>query len=354
MARRKGVSIPKITQLPSGAYNCYLRIKDENGITQNISITDSDYKVVEAKAIAIKTGIVEAEKNPRQLPTLEKAIDNYIAERSNTLSPSTIRGYRRIQSGRFKYYMKMSLSRLDERTCRRMVNEEAAVCSPKTLKNAWCFVASVIRNETGKSFNVPLPQQKKTPHKFLDFEQIKVFTAAIKDEDIEASALLALNSLRCSEIYGLSWDNIDLDAGTVTVSGALVADEHNRYVYKDTNKTESSARTIEIVIPRLLELLRSADKSKPITCCTPPSLWRKINRICAAHDLPEVGVHGLRHSFASLSYHLRIPKEIAMEIGGWQNDGIMNEIYTHLAAADVNEHREKLKRFYDQIEAEND
>lgn len=353
MPKKKGVSIPKITQLPSGAYNCYLRIKDADGVTQNISITDDDYKVVEARAIAIKSGIIQAEKSPRQLPTLEKAIDNYIAERSNTLSPSTIRGYRRIQSGRFKAYMHRNLSVFDERLCRRMVNDEAALCGAKTLKNAWHFVSSVIYNETGKRYNVSLPPEKKVPHLFLDFEQIGTFVQAVRGLDIEITVLFALNSLRCSEIYGLSWDDVDLSKGIITISGALVADEHNRYVYKDTAKTDTSSRTIEIIIPRLLELLRTADKSQPFTCCTPPSLWRKINRICAANDLPQVGVHGLRHSFASLAYHLQIPKEIAMAIGGWENDKIMSDIYTHLAAADVNEHRERFKSFFAQIADEN-
>lgn len=349
MAKKKGVSIPKITQLPSGAYNCYLRIKDSNGVTQNISITDADYKVVEAKAIAIKSGIIQAEKSPRQLPTLEKAIDNYIAERSNTLSPSTIRGYLKIKTCRFQGYMQRSISKLDERTCRRMVNEEAALCSPKTLKNAWRFVSSVIYNETGSRYAVPLPQEIKTPHVFLDYEQIQIFVQAVHGADIEIPALLALCSLRRSEIYGLTWDNINLAAGTITIAGAAVIDGSEKLVRKETAKNITSQRTIQIFIPRLLELLHTADKSQPLTSCNPTLLWRKINRICAANDLPEVGIHGLRHSFASLAYHLEIPKEIAMEIGGWKNDKVMSEIYTHLAAADVNVHREKIKEFFARI-----
>ena len=106
---------------------------------------------------------------------------------------------------------------------------------------------------------------------------------------------------------------------------------------------------MQIFIPRLLELLRAADKTKPLIEVNQHSLYYNINRICRENELPEVGTHGLRHSFASLAYHLQIPKEIAMEIGGWQNDKIMSEIYTHLAAADINEHRERLKKFYSEL-----
>lgn len=349
MAKRKGVSIPKITQLPSGAYNCYLRIKDANGVTQNISITDADYKTVEAKAIAIKSGIVQAEKSAGQLPTLGKAIDNYIAERSNILSPSTIRGYRKIQRCRFQSYMNRNLSAFNDRLCLRMVNEETLLCSPKTLRNAWSFVATVIENETGKRYSVPLPKSKKVPHAFLDFQQIKVFVLAIQGTSLEIPALLALNSLRRSEIYGLRWEDVDLVSGTVTINGAVVVGENEERIYKDTAKNDTSSRTIEIIIPRLLDLMKEADKSKPIVSFSPDTLLRQVNRVCEQNNLPKVGVHGLRHSFASLAYHLRIPKEIAREIGGWKNDIVMDDIYTHLAAADVNEHRERLKSFYAEI-----
>lgn len=349
MPKKKGVSIPKITQLPSGAYNCYLRIKDADGVTQNISVTDADYKTVEAKAIAIKSGLMQAEKSPRQLPTLEKAIDNYIAERSNILSPSTIRGYRKIQQCRFQSYMRRNLAAFNERLCLRMVNEETPLCSPKTLRNAWSFVATVIENETGKRYSVPLPKSKKVPHAFLDFQQIKTFVLAIQGSTFEIPALLALNSLRRSEIYGLRWEDINLESGTISINGAVVVDENEQRIYKDTAKNETSNRTIEIVIPRLLDLMRSADKLKPIVNSSPDTLLRQVNRICEQNNLPKVGVHGLRHSFASLAYHLRIPKEIAREIGGWKNDLVMDEIYTHLAAADVNEHRERLKAFYSEF-----
>ena len=73
--------------------------------------------------------------------------------------------------------------------------------------------------------------------------------------------------------------------------------------------------------------------------------WR-INEICKAHGLPEVGVHGLRHSFASLAYHLQIPEKIAMEIGGWSDDGTMRKIYTHLAQKDIAERARDFSNFF--------
>ena len=46
---------------------------------------------------------------------------------------------------------------------------------------------------------------------------------------------------------------------------------------------------------------------------------RNINKICHAMGLQSVGIHGLRHSFVSLAYHLGVPEKIVMEIGGWHD-----------------------------------
>jgi integrase len=75
-------------------------------------------------------------------------------------------------------------------------------------------------------------------------------------------------------------------------------------------------------------------------------LHKRINRICEANNLPKVGVHGLRHSFASLAYHLQIPEKIAMEIGGWSDDGTMRKIYTHLAQKDIANRAKDFSNFF--------
>lgn len=68
--------------------------------------------------------------------------------------------------------------------------------------------------------------------------------------------------------------------------------------------------------------------------------------VCAAAGVKRVTVHQLRHSFASLSAHLRIPKEISMEIGGWSNDRIMTEIYAHIARSDIERYKNEMWEFY--------
>lgn len=78
----------------------------------------------------------------------------------------------------------------------------------------------------------------------------------------------------------------------------------------------------------------------------PNGLWRKSNDVCEANGLPKVGVHGLRHSFASLAYSLGFKEEECMRIGGWSDYRIMHEIYTHLAARDLAARVKEMENFY--------
>jgi integrase len=73
----------------------------------------------------------------------------------------------------------------------------------------------------------------------------------------------------------------------------------------------------------------------------------RINAVCRKNDLPEIGMHGLRHSFASLAYHLKISEKIAMQIGGWADATTMHKIYTHIGKADILKSENLLKEFFE-------
>ena len=339
------MKIPKIRKLPSGAYTCQLRV---NG--QSISITDERRDVVEAKAYAYKSGLMAAQTSDGGNITLGNAIDFYIESRKNTLSPSTIRGYRIIQNNRFKQLMPKKISALNAQICQRACNDEAKHYSAKTLSNSWGFIRSVIKEYSGEEINVRLPQKVKKEKAFLAPDEIPVFINAIKGSDAEIPALLALSSLRTSEILALTYNSIDLKNKRIKVSGAVVCDENNNLVKKIANKTASSARYVPIFIPELEEALRKhineREQNEPITRLTQRTIYTRINKVCLKNNLPLVGIHGLRHSFASLAYSLDVPELVAMQIGGWSDFGTMRKIYTHIAESQKEKNIAELAAFF--------
>ena len=105
--------VPKARKLPSGVWFIQLRLGGES-----IPITANSEKSCTKEARAIKAeylaGKLEMkEKEPeRETVTLTAAMDNYIASKSNTLSPSTIRGYRKNQKYRFQSIMQEDVEAL--------------------------------------------------------------------------------------------------------------------------------------------------------------------------------------------------------------------------------------------------
>ena len=332
---------PKAKQLPSGAWFCRVRVDG-----QDISITRDTEKAAVAEAMAIKAGIKDAAKAPKRI-TLSKAIDNYIDVRRNILSPSTIRGYRIIQNNRFQSMMHRDITAVTANQWQRAVNLEARKFSSKTIINSWRFISSVIHESTGKLISVQLPQQVRNERPWLTPEQIPVFVTAVKGTHIEIPALLALSSLRCSELLDLKWSDIDLQKKTLRVDGAAVHDEEGKLIHKKENKNTSSRRTVPI-IPPLQEALESSPQSgEYVVTYTANWIYKSINAICEENGLPKVGVHGLRHSFASLAFHLNMPEKVAMQIGGWANDQTMHKIYTHLCQAEVAKHAAAVTSFFE-------
>ena len=293
-----------------------------------------------AKARAAKANLIEIEKSRPKL-SLGTAIDNYIKDNDAVLSPSTVNAYKSYRKTRFKKYMDRDVSEIN---WQRMVNEEAKLVKPKTVHNAWRLVTGALSHANVEFTPVNLPQKVKSERQWLDYDQIKTFCGVIKGKPYELGALLALNGLRRSELLHLTADDVDTDNGIIHVRGASVIGLNNKLTDKETNKNKTSARDVHIVIPRLNELIRGKD-GRLITT-NPTTLYGLINGLCEKHGLPQVGVHGLRHSFASLAYHLKWSESTTMREGGWSNPDTVHRIYTHLANQDANADIERMKQFF--------
>ena len=277
---------------------------------------------------------------------LGEALDKYIADRKGFKSPSTIYAYESYRKQRFQNMMRADVYTTTDDQWQAAIRREAKSLSPKYIKNVWMLISAAIFEETGRRPRVTLPEKEHNEKPFLDPEQIPVFVDAIKGDPIEIAALLELSSLRRSEMLALTWDNVDLENEIIYVHGARVAGDGGKLVHKKQNKNDSSRRTVPIIEP-LAEALKAAPKKEGyVVTLTGGWIYKRINEICAANGLPKVGNHGLRHSFASLAYHLQIPEKIAMEIGGWADDGTMHKIYTHLAQKDIAKRAQDFRNFF--------
>ena len=339
------INVPKARQVSSGRWYINMRIKG-----QSINITEDTEAKCIAKAKAVKSGLLQPELKSKL--TLADAIDHYIKVREAVLSPSTIRSYRDVPKNRFQAAMGRPVTYYDEAGWQKLVSEESKICSPKSVKNAWALVNAALKEELGKGYTVRLPQVVPTREvHFLEPDEINIFCQAVKGKRVELGALLALHSLRRSEILGLQWEDVDLEHRVFHVRGAVVFDASQHLVEKKTNKNRSSRRSVPIMMDQLYEAFAAQQQpSGPVVTMHPNSLRDSINAVCRSCQLPEVGVHGLRHSFASLAAHLGMPEKTTMEIGGWANDATMRKIYTHALATDRERYQNVMADYFNKPE----
>lgn len=331
------MKIPTPKQLPSGSWRVQIT-KDG----KRYSFTEDN----PAAAIAAALDFRGDKKTPQDL-TLGACIDDYIQLRSSVLSPSTLLSYESYRAHRFQPYMQTKLSQIDRRTLQRMVNDEARQVSAKTVKNAWALVSASLSEYGINTAGINLPAIPRRERPYLTGSEILRFCDAVKGKPCEIPALLALCSLRRSEIFALTWEDVDLKNQTIFVRRAIVKGEDG-FVTKETTKTETSTRIVPIIIPQLHSALtRCKAKSGRVCPGNPNTLYNQIKRVCASAGLPDISPHSLRHSFASLAYEKGVNELEVMKIGGWRDLGTMKKIYTHLSEKQISAATEKLKSHFE-------
>ena len=307
---------------------------------QRVYVSGESEEEYYAKARAAKSELIEIKKAAPKI-TLGTAIDNYIKDNDAVLSPSTINAYKSYRKTRFKGYMSADVEQINYQ---RMINDECKKVSPKTVHNAFRLVTASLKHAQIPIPEVNLPQKHKAERPWLDYQQIQTLLSVCKGKPYELGILLGLHGLRRSEMLHLTADDIDTERGLIYVRGASVIGDNNKLTDKATNKTTSSTRTVNIVIPRLNDVVK--DKKGKLITTNPTTLYGSINKLCAKNGLPEVGVHGLRHSYISLCFHLGWNIQTVMQQGGYSNPQVVNEVYRHLAAQDANEDIQRMKKFY--------
>ena len=343
------MKVPQPRKLPSGAWNIRVQV-DGN----SYSITRDNPKACLAEAMALKAKTKKKTKRSGGKLALTDAIDRYIEERQNVLSPSTVAGYRRIQRQRFKGGMKLDIRKTSPEQWQRVVNQEARLVCPKTLKNAWAFVSGVIYDATGERMNVSLPQKVENTMGYLKHGEIPLFLAALEGDVAYIPALLALSSLRMSEILGLRWSAVDLKKGVIYVRETAVRDEDGKLVRKKATKNSASRRTVPIILPLRAALEAAPRKGDYVVTVTEGTIRRHYKEAAERAGVPYVRAHGLRHSFASLACYLGMREETAMRVGGWADYHTMKKIYTHVSEEDIVEDSTVMLTFYDPKSAETD
>ncbi len=338
------MKVPTPKKLPSGRWFVQVRV---GGVSRSITCDTEKECLRQAQLYKaeVLAGKREAGKQ-KTAPTLRDAFTAYIQARDKVFSPASIVAYQNVQRNCFQTIMDTPIDQI--KNFQAAINRDAAALSPVTVRCAWGKVVAVLSDNGIHTPKVKLPQIPPKEHAYLQPDQIPAFIEALHGRPVEIASLLGLHSLRAAEITGLRWEDVDLEKKTLHVNGTVVKTPDGQYVERRETKTAKSNRTIPILIPELMAALEAVPPEKRVGRVVnrrPDKLSGSINRVCDKAGLPHIGAHGLRHSFASLCYHLGLSEKTTMKLGGWSNFKVMRDIYTHLAEKDEADGVEELRRF---------
>ncbi len=311
-------------KLPSGSWRC--RAYD-NATKSTKSFTAPTKK--EAEFLAADW-LLSRRCSPTDL-TLDRAIDQYLESKSNTLSPSTLRGYRIIQRNAFEDIRHTRLDKLNELVLQKWANANAAKYSPKSIRNQFGLLTAVLKqNKVRLDLEaILLKAKEKTEYQIPTPEIMSRIIKAVKGKRVELPVLIALMcGLRQSEIAALRWE--DYDGTSLHVHAAIVPDECGKLVRKECPKSYAGNRRVDV--PKQLKiLLDTADHTtehiSPYR--TPSGVLRAFQSICERNGLARYKMHELRHAYASLMLKEGVADKYAMERLGQSTPHMIKNVYQH-------------------------
>jgi integrase len=172
---------------------------------------------------------------------------------------------------------------------------------------------------------VDLPRQERRRVEVLSVEQARTFIKAITGHPYEALFALAMTTgMRPSEYLALTWNDLDFDRGTVSISHTLEW-QKGGWQFADTKRPRS--RRLVKLQTWVITLLRERVAKHPGSCRDglifrakrdgpireSHFVWRHFKPLLREAELPDIRLYDLRHTAATLSLAAGVPAKVVSE-----------------------------------------
>ena len=186
-----------------------------------------------------------------------------------------------------------------------------------------------------------LPKASARPRQILTREQVQTFLAAVEGNEVWRDFFYTelTTGLRRGEICGLMWQDFDERAGTLKIVRSVSAPKAGVPEIGET-KTDRGRRTIRLppsTAARLKERRKHAvsqwifpEPLAPEKPVRPSAAYYWMKRILREADLPDVTLHGLRHTFATHALASGVDAKTLSGILGHTNASFTLDTYTHV------------------------
>ena len=201
--------------------------------------------------------------------------------------------------------------------------------SPKTIQHYHRLISSILQTAvqwqiifSNPCSRIKPPKVEQKESRFLHDVQVMELFEYLEKEPLQYKTLITLlvyTGMRRGEILGLKWNDVDFTHKTINIQRALLY-LPNKGVFEDTPKTANSNRIIKVsdMALQLLKKYKNNQIEQRLQCgdlwqntdyvftqwngkaIHPDSLTSWFHHFVKKNDLPDVSIHSLRHTNASL------------------------------------------------------
>ena len=180
-------------------------------------------------------------------------------------------------------------------------------------------------------------------------ETLRSFLQLTKDDELHTLwVLLATTGLRRGEALGLRWNDVDLDTSRLRVKQTVTAIGWE--IHFGQPKTAAGRRPIALD-PMTLAIAREHQKQMierrllvgdgfvdhGLVFCHPDGsplhperVYQAFKRALRRHALPDIPLHGLRHTWATIALERGVHPRVVQERLGHANIAVTLQTYSHV------------------------
>ena len=342
-----------------------------NGVRKQVSVYDKSQRVVVEKMQELRKKRDDNYYIENKNITLEEWLKEWMrVYKKPYISPRTYQGYVEKSKTILEHLGNMQLQKIELYHLQKFISDLQNVGkSPKSLRHYYsilkmCFDDAIMCRHISlnPTRNLKLPSMRRKELNIMTKEEQLVFEGFMKKYRMGTAYIVLVNTgLRAGELSGLTWKDVDFENKALYVRRGMQKittydDEFNK-VKRERKVTDVKTENSYRVVPMLDKVVRILQEYKKKvqaeqeelaelgegfkeddfifkTKCNHPItseyLRKTCQGICKSNNFRKVGIHELRHTFATRSIEAGIDLRVLQEILGHASYSTTADIYVHI------------------------